>query len=61
MKKKWDFLKKEGEALNKNEGLSILCQILSNTPKLYLLDSDDQLDFKLDKSTKDFIISNFWR
>ena len=58
--KKWDFLKKESEALNKNERLSVLCQIISGCPKIYLLNSN-QLLFSCLKSTKEFIKSNLWQ
>ena len=58
--KKWDFMKKENEVLNKNERLSVLCQIINGCPKLYSL-NQDSLSFSFLQSTKEYIITNFWR
>ena len=33
--KKWEFIKKENEILNKNERLLIFCQIINGSPILY--------------------------
>ena len=58
--KKWDFMKKENEILNKNERLSVLCKIVNGCPKIYLLNSDISV-FLCFKSTKEYIISNIWQ
>ena len=38
--KKWEFIKKENEVLNKNERLLVFCQIRNGTPILYTLKSE---------------------
>ena len=58
--RKWDLMKKENEVLNKNERLSVLCQIINGCPKLYLLNKDFWT-FSFLQSTKEYIISNLWR
>ena len=58
--KKWEFIKKENEVLNKNERLSTFCQIINGTPNLHTLKSEiPTLPCLL--STKDYIEKNYWR
>ena len=59
--KKWEFLKYEADALNKNERLRFLCQIYIATPKLYLLNSDTESEHKTESSTKEYIKSGLWQ
>ena len=58
--KKWEFKKKENEILNKNERLSVFCQIINGRPSLYTLKSEIPTLPSL-ISTKDYITSNYWR
>ena len=58
--KKWDFIKKENEILNKNERLSVFCQIINGHPTLYTLKSEIPTLPSL-ISTTDYITSNYWR
>ena len=58
--KKWDFIKKENEILNKNERLSVFCQIINGRPSLYTLKSEIPTLPSL-ISAKDYITSNYWR
>ena len=58
--KKWEFMKKENEILNKNERLCVFCQIINGRPSLYTLKSEiPTLPCLI--STKDYITSNYWR
>ena len=50
--KKWEFLKQEAEVVNKIDRICILFQIFNETPELYLLNSDTESDYKIDKTTK---------
>ena len=57
--KKWDFIKRENEILNKSERLSVFCQIINGRPNLYTLKSEiPTLPCLI--STKDYISRNFW-
>ena len=58
--KKWEFIKKENEILNKNERISIFCQIVNSTPNLLALKSEIPTLLCL-LSTKDYIAKNYWR
>ena len=58
--KKWEFIKKENEILNKNERISIFCQIINSTPNLLTLKSEIPTLLCL-LSTKDYIAKNYWR
>ena len=57
--KKWEFIKKENEILNKNERLSIFCQIINGMPTLYTIESKTPTLLPL-LSTKDYIEKNYW-
>ena len=59
--KKWEFLKQEAEVVNKIDRLRILSQIFNETPKLYLLNSDTESEYKIDKSIKEYIKSGIWQ
>ena len=55
--KKWEFMKKENEILNKN---FVFCQTVNGRPSLYTLKSEiPALPCLI--STKDYITSNYWR
>ena len=58
--KKWEFIKKENEILNKNERLSKFCQIINGMPTLYTQESKTPTLLPL-LSTKDYIEKNYWR
>ena len=58
--KKWEFIKKENEVLNKNERLLVFCQIMNGTPILYTLKSEIPT-LLFSHSTKDYIEKNYWR
>ena len=55
--KKWEFMKKENEILNKN---FVFCQTVNGRPSLYTLKSEIPALLCL-ISTKDYITSNYWR
>ena len=58
--RKWEFIKKENEILNKNGRLSVSCQIINGCPALYTLKSEiPTLPCLL--STKDYIAKNYWQ
>ena len=56
--KKWEFIKKENEILNKNERLLIFCQIINGSPILYTLQSQTPTILPL-LSTKEYI-EKYW-
>ena len=58
--RKWEFIKKENEILNKNERLLVFSQIINGTPSLYNLGSE-LATFQFSHSTKDYIEKNYWR
>ena len=58
--RKWEFIKKENEVLNKNERLLVFSQIINGTPSLYHLESELPT-CHFSHSTKDFIQKNYWR
>ena len=58
--RKWEFIKKENEILNKNERLSVFCLIINGVPTLIRLKSEiPTLPCLL--STKDYIVKEYWR
>ena len=57
--KKWEFIKKENEILNKNERLLIFCQIINGSPILYTLQSQTPTILPL-LSTKEYIEKKYW-
>ena len=57
--KKWEFIKKENEILNKNERLLIFCQIINGSPILYTLQSQTPTILPL-LSTKEYIVKKYW-
>ena len=56
--KKWEFIKKENEILNKNERLLIFCQVINGSPILYTLQSQTPTILPL-LSTKEYI-EKYW-
>ena len=58
--KKWEFIKKENEILNKNERILIFCQTINGTPVLYTLKSDTPTLLPL-LSTKEYIKKKYWQ
>ena len=58
--KKWEFIKKENEILNKNERLLIFCQIVNGAPNLYTLESNIPNLLPL-LSTKEYIKKKYWQ
>ena len=57
--KKWEFIKKENEILNKNERLLIFCQIINGNPILYSLKTQTPTILPL-LSTKEYIEKRYW-
>ena len=58
--KKWDFIKKENEVINKNERLSIFYQIINGIPLLYTLNSKEPVLIQK-ISTKEYIEKKYWK
>ena len=58
--RKWEFIKKENQILNKNERLLVFSQIINGTPTIYNLESNEPT-LHFGHSTKDYIEKNYWR
>ena len=58
--RKWEFIKKENQILNKNERLLVFSQIINGTPTIYNLESNEPT-LHFCHSTKDYIEKNYWR
>ena len=58
--RKWEFIKKENQILNKNERLLVFSQIINGTTTIYNLESHEPT-FHFCHSTKDYIEKNYWR
>ena len=58
--RKWEFIKKENQILNKNERLLVFSQIINGTPTIYNLESHEPT-LHFCHSTKDYIEKNYWR
>ena len=58
--KKWDFIKKENEVINKNERLLIFHQIINGILLLYTLNSKEPVLIQK-ISTKEYIEKKYWK